>query len=315
MAKEIQAHDTNTSMVKAALAEVDAGSDIALKVKVLCSPVCNLVGKIVRIITEDSVVVKEVELTEFDGTVNETDEFVVNAPANPGGCQWAVVFPAQEKEGILHEESSAPFSFIVMPHATSVEVWDVPSPVAFGDEFRIKVGVKCSAECKLTGEKIEVYDDEGAKVATSTLGEVPWSNATAQSCAEVGLKAPSVEGRYRWTVKFPKPDLKLPHEGASCTFAFGAASHPEHVVTVEVIDDDTKAPVKNALVLVRTHVYRGITYRSYTDDSGVAKLSVPKDEYQLCASGGGKEALEPMVRVDSDVTVKVELAVREPDWG
>jgi hypothetical protein len=314
MTGETQAHETSTSVVKSALAEVDAGTDIALEVRLSCSSACDLRGSIVRIVGEDTAVAKEVELTEFDGGVNETDEFVVKAPIKPGEYTWTAVFPAQEKEGVLHEESSAPFPFIVKPHATSITVWDVPSPIAMGDEFRIKVGVKCSAACKLTGEEVEIYDHEGAKVATGRLGDVPSSGASQLYCAEVELEAPSIESRYRWTVKFPEPDLEVPHEQASCTFAFGTARQSEHVVTIEVIDKDTKTPIKNADVLLRPHKYRGSAYRSRTDDGGVARVSVPKGDYQLYVSGDGKDTFQPAVQVASDVTIKAELLVREREW-
>jgi len=309
---EVKAHETSTSMVKAAPAELDAGTDIALKVKVSCPSACDLRGRMVKIIAQDAVV-KEIELVTFDGTGNETDEFAVKAPIKPGGYTWTAVFPAQEKEGILHEESSTPFSFIVKPHATSIAVWDVQSPIAFNDQFKIKVGVKCSAGCKLTDKRIEIYDQEGGKVATGTLGDVPWPATSALYWAEVELKAPSVEGYYTWEVKFPKPDLELPHEEASCTFAFGTARQPEHVVTVEVIDKNTKTPIKNAHVLL--HPHSGYPYRGYTDEGGVAKLEVPKGEYELYASKGNDyETFQTTVEVASDVTIKAELLVREREW-
>jgi hypothetical protein len=310
---KVQAHETSTSMVKAALAELNAGTDIALKVKVSCSLACDLRGKTVNIIAQDAAVVaKEIELTEFDGTGNETGEFVVQSPIEPGEYTWTAVFPAQEKEGVLHEESSAPFSFVVKPHATSIAVSGVPSPIALGDEFRIKVGVKCSAECELTGEEIEIYDHQGAKVATGTLGDVPWSGATALSGAEVELEAPSLEGRYRWTAKFPKPGLELAHEEASCTFAFGTARQPDHVVTIEVIDKDIKTPVKNAQVFLRPRLYKGSAYRNCTDEGGMARVSVPTGDYQLYVKGDGKDTFLPTVKVASDVTIKAELATKKP---
>ena len=90
----------------------------------------------------------------------------------PGMLWNSKLLQAQEKEGILHEANSAPFSFIVKRHATSLKVLDAHDPVAFGDEFKIKVGVRCSAECQLTGTQIEVYNHEGAQVAMATLGNV-----------------------------------------------------------------------------------------------------------------------------------------------
>jgi hypothetical protein len=298
--EEIQAHKTRASMAKAGLAELDAGSAMALKVRIACSSACDLRGTIVKIITQDATVVEKIELVSFDEAANETDEFVVKAPTKPGKYTWTAVFAAQEKQGLLHEESSATFSFIVKPHTTSIAVWDVPSPIAFGHEFRIKVGVNCSAECRLTNQKIEIYDHEGVQVATGTLGASPWSATGALYWAEVELKAPGTAGLYTWTVKFPQPDLELAHEGAAYTFAFLTASPPEHVVTVEVIDQDAKTPIKDAYVLL--HPYRG-----YSDECGVTKLYVPKGKYELQVLRHHYKDLQTTVEVASDLAVKAEL--------
>jgi hypothetical protein len=294
-------------MVQGAPAEVEAGADIAFKVKVSCSSACDLRGKRVTITTGEAALVKETELSDFDGTVTETGELVVKAPATSGEYTWMAVFPAQENKGVSHEESTAPFSFVVKPHATSIAVWGVPSPIPFGDEFKIKAGVRCAAECKLTGTLVEIYDHQGAPVATSTLGDAPWPGTVALYCAEVGLKAPGAEGFYTWEVKFPKPDSGLPHEGASFTFGFATAKPPEHVVTVEVVEKDTTAPIKNADILLHP-------YRSSTDESGVARVSVPKGEYNVWVSKEDQyETFHTTVNVASDVAIKAELSVAPPD--
>ena len=259
---------------------------------------------------------------------SETDQFVVKAPVKPGVYEWAAVFLAQEQEGLLHEGSSVAFSFVVKRHATSIAVWDVPSPIAFDARFGLKAGVKCHAECKLTGNEVEIYDHEGAKVATGTLGDLPWPGSTGLFWADVELKAPSIEGFYGWTVKFPKPHSDLPHEEASHNFGFTTARSPEHVVTVEVIDKHTKAPIRNAHVLL--HPHSGYPYRDRTDECGVAKVAVPTGEYELWVSKDRVEdpkgehnpwlskfrydTLETTVEVASDVTIKAELLVR-PHMG
>jgi len=300
-------------MAKAARAELDAGIDMVLKVRLSCSSACDLRGKTVEIIAQDAVM-KVIELVAFDGTANETDEFVLKSPIVPGEYMWTAVFPAQEKNGILHEESSTAFSFVIKPHATSIAVWDIPSPIALGDEFKIKVGVQCSAECQLAGTEIAVYDHEGTRVATGTVGDVPWSGATALSGVEVELEAPRMEGRYRWTVKFPNPDLEILHEGASCTFAFGTARQLEHMVMVKVRDKDTKAPVENAHVHLRPHLYRGSAYKGCTDDRGAARVRVPRGDYQLYVSSDTKDAVMSTVAVDGDLTVEAELVPKKPWW-
>ncbi len=190
MTGKIKAHETSVSMVKAAPVELYAGSNIMLKVVVACPFNCNLQGGQVRIFDNSGAVVEQIKLLPFDGIVNETDEFSVRVPTQPGEYTWTTVFMAQGKEGILHEESSTPFSFSVKPHVTSIQVWDVPSPIVLNAAFRVKIGVQCSGGCDLTGKEIEIRDYEGVMVATRLLGDVPWSTAAAQSCAEVELKRP-----------------------------------------------------------------------------------------------------------------------------
>ena len=302
-AEEVKVHNISLSMVKTPPAEVDAGTFIALQGRVSCPSACDLRGKIVRIITQDAVVAKEIRLVTFDGTAYETDPIVIKSPTEPGVYTWTAVFPAQEKEGVLHEEGSAPFTFTVKPHhATSMAIWDVPSPIAFGDEFRIKVGVKCSAECNLAGKEVEIYGQEGTRVATGTLSDVPYSDTVDLYWTEIELKAPGTEGYYRWQAKFPEPDLEFQHEEASHPFGFITGKPPEHVVTIEVIDKDTKTPIKNADVLL--HPYRG-----YTNDYGVAKVEVPKGNYELYVSKNKYQIFQTTVEVANDVAVKVELLV------
>jgi hypothetical protein len=302
--EEVKAHETSTSIVKAAPAEVHAGTDIALKVKVSCPSACDLRGKILKITAQDGAVAEGIGLVSFDGTANETDEFVVKAPTEPREYTWAVAFPAQEKEGILHEQSSAPFSFTVKPHGTSIAVWDVPSPIAFNDMFKIKVGVKCCAECNLADKKIVVYNQEGKKVATGALGGVPWRRTSALYWAEVELEAPGVEGYYRWRAEFPKPEVELPHDEASYDFGFATARAPEHVVTVEVTDKRTKTPIKGAPVALH---WSGTPYRNRTDDAGVARISVPKGDYKLYVSAHDYKDFQTTAEVAKDITVKAAL--------
>ena len=146
MTREAQAHQTSVTLVMAPPTELFAGTDMTFKVRVSCPSNCSLQGDIVRIATEAGDAVAVVELVSFDGATNETDDFVVKAPLKPGEYTWRAIFASQEMAGILHEESSAPYSFVVKPHTTSMAVWDVPSPIAFSGKFKIKVGVRCSAE-------------------------------------------------------------------------------------------------------------------------------------------------------------------------
>ena len=120
----------------------------------------------------------------------------------------------------------------------------------------------------------------GGALVMAALGQP--SDTEGSSTVTVGLRAPSVEGRYRWTVKYLAPDLEVPHEEARSTFAFAAAARPEHVVTVEALTKEGREPIPEARLVLRPHVYQGSRYSSRTDETGVARVHVPKGE--ACAN-------------------------------
>lgn len=302
-------HKTNTWMVKETPAEVPVGGEMALKVRAACSLGCDLRGQMVAITAQDAICAREIELTEWDGAAAETDEFVVKVPAQTGDYLWTAQFPACRQQEVDHEESCAPFSFRARPHITSIAAWDMPSPIVLDARFKIKVGVSCSAGCKLTGQKVDVYDHQRARVATGTLGDVPWSDTAALYWAEVELDAPGAEGYYEWGVKFPTPDLELAHQGATAAFAFGTARPPAHLVTVEVIDSDTGDPVRRVQVTLHS---TGAPYRADTDDNGVAKVTVPDGKYRLYVTRRGYRDPQMPVEVAGDLSLKVELVFAPP---
>lgn len=347
MTEKIQTHETTTFLVMAPPAELDAGSEMVLKVRVSCASGCKLDGKAVRIIDRDGALVKELELAspeephpdetlavkaapqEFasdvttpaeDTTkvVNETDEFVVKSPLKPGEYAWTALFPAQENKDVLHQESSASFSFVVKPHKTSMTVWDVPSPIVLGSKFKLKAGVLCSVGCKLTGKKVEIYDADGANVGAAALSQEPWSNAGPMYWAEVELQAPATHGVYDWNAKFsrPAPEVASPedleHEESSFRFAFATARAPDHAVKLQVIDKEQKTPVANADVALFPE--GGFPYRTRTDGSGMATLSVSKGHYEISVALMDYKNFKTTAQVDDDVTVQAEI-VYEPDLG
>jgi hypothetical protein len=307
VAEEGRSHETTTSVIETFPPEVEARAEAALQAEVSCPDSCDLRHGILRIVLQDGGVVKEVELAQFDGRVNLTDQVSVKAPYRPGVHTWRAVFPAQGKEGHFHEESSTSFSFMVKPHSTSMAVWAVPSPLAVNSKFRVKVGVKCAAECNLAGKEVRVYGERGAKVATGFLGRVPLPGTSALYWTELELEAPGIEGYYSWRVRFLKPDLVLPHEGASCKFGFTTAPRPEHLVTVEVTDKNTNSSVKKANLLLRPQ--SGYPYRACSDAAGVGRLEVPRGEYTLIISKGSDYGVfKATFEVNGDVNLKAELA-------
>jgi len=288
--------------VEASPSEVDAGADLTLKGKVACSPAGDLRGESLRIMDQDGALVVSVELGEFDGETNETGEFVVKAPIRPAAYTWLAVCPACTTTGVSREETSAPFSFTVKPHSTSVVVWDVPSTIECGEKFSVKLGVKCSSECRPDGWTVEVRDHDGKKQATPTLSGEPWPGTAALYYTEVDLSAPDTEGLHAWEAKAPLDGLDVPHAECTARFDVRVVPTPECLLTVVAIDMESQTPVKGAKVVVHP-------YRAFTDEHGVAEVRVPEGEYRLFVSGKKYFPFRSDVEIKTDLTVRAELAV------
>jgi len=282
--------------------EVDAGADMTLNGKVSCSPAADLRGSKLLIKDQDGAVAASIELTEFDGETNETREFVMKAPLRPGAYTWLAVCAADAEAGISHEDTAAPFSFTVEPHSTRVVVWDTPSAVQGGEKFSIKLGVKCSSECRPDGWVLEVRDHDRNKLATATLSGDPRPGTTALYHAEVDLQAPDTEGLYAWEAKVPAAGLDIPHTECIVSFGVRVVRAPECLLTVVAVDMDRQTPVRGATVVVHP-------YRTSTDERGVAAVRVPKGAYRLFVSGRKYLPFRSDGEAEADVTIKAELAL------
>ena len=282
--------------------EVDAGANMTMKGKVLCTPARDLRGRTFLIKDQDGALAQSTELTEFDGETNETSELVLKAPVRPGAYTWLAVCPAHTEAGTSHEETLAPFSFTVKQHSTRVVVWDVPSAIECGEKFSIRLGVKCSSECRPDGWAVEVRDHDGKTQATATLGDEPWPGTVALYSTEVNLRAPDTEGLYAWEAKAPAAGLEIPHTECIARFGVRVEPTPECILTVLAIDMESQAPVKGAKVVVHP-------YRVSTDEHGVAEVRVPKGAYRLFVSGGNYFPFRSDGEVKADMTIRAELAL------
>ena len=97
---EPQSHPTSVALSRAPAAEIDAGTEIVLKVRVSCPYGCDLREWVINVLTTDGVVVGGSRLAEFADHVNETTEFAFMAPDEVGEYSWTVVFPKQQAEAL-----------------------------------------------------------------------------------------------------------------------------------------------------------------------------------------------------------------------
>jgi hypothetical protein len=303
-AKAVSTQGERTCTVEVAPSEVDAGAELTVTVRASCPQECDLTGQSVSIRDRDDteLACAKLELLE-DGALGAA--LALRAPVEVGEHIGRAVLVAQEKDGVRHDESASAFSFTAMPHAASVNVWGLPSVIPAGERFSFKVGIKCSAGCKLAGRALSITDHDGAQVAAAKLCDNVWPGTGALYFAEVEAQAPRTPGDFTCQVTAPAFEQSVPHAAGSCCFVVRVVAPPDHEVTVEAFDGDTQTPIKGAHVLLHP-------YRALTDERGVAKVKVAKGRYTLFVSGFNYIGHERIIDVMSDVTARAELAV-EPE--
>jgi hypothetical protein len=293
MTADLRAHATTIEVIGPVPPEVAAGADFVLKVKVSCASGCELEGMPVKVTAADGAAVAS-------AVCDETADIMLKAPRRAGEATWSVACGPHESAGILHEEKTVPVPINIIPHATSLAVWAIPSPVVMGEKFEIKVGAKSSAGVVLAGGTIEVCDEADVVVARGRLGETPLPGTRALYWSEITLLAPVREGMCVWSVKFAPADLDLPHEQASSTFSVPIVRPPQHRLTIKVIEKDTAAPIADAQLRLGA-------YRAATDRSGLAEVDMPGGVYDLSVWKVGYEAPGRTVELNGNVTVEVEV--------
>jgi len=303
--EEVRPHPTTVALSRAPAAEVDAGTEIVLKVKVSCPHGCDLRERAIDVVSPDGAVVGSSRLVEFSNNVNETTEFAFIAPEEVGEHSWTVVFP-KHHEDLVHQEGVLPIAVRTLAHDTSLAVWGVPSPLVMEHPFRIQVGATCSSGCDLSGKEIQILDEAGASIAHATLGDTPWDGTRALYWTDVDLVAPAREGPTTRSIAFSPTELRLPHGGASARFGFETVKPPQHSVAVKVVQKDAGTPVEDAQVRL------GV-YFAYSDSNGVAKVAMPEGTYSLDVFKTGFEAPARVLDVCGDVTVEVEVVVIPPE--
>jgi hypothetical protein len=263
---------------------------------------CNLQGKKIAVLGQDGSELAETGLGDFIGNGKITGEFRVQTPVELGEMAWQAFFPSCEEGNTRHEESQVRFSFQVLPHETSLAVWDAPSPAILAGESSLKVGVKCSAGCNLAGENIKIQDHEGKVVATGVLAESPWPGSQGLYWREISFQAPRQEGYYSWKAQFHEPRQALPHQGALLPFGFQTARQPEYRLSIEVLDSETKVPIADAFVAANT-------FRTYTDAHGRAILEITGGIYEIYVWRDGYLAWETALEVSADTEIQAKVSV------
>ena len=86
---EPQRHPTSVALSRPPATEVDAGTDVTLKVKVFCPSGCDLRGSTINVTAPDGLVVATSELVEHAEHANETAEFTFKTMFVPASTSAA----------------------------------------------------------------------------------------------------------------------------------------------------------------------------------------------------------------------------------
>ena len=231
-----------------------------------------------------------------DGTI----PFSLLSPATAGEHRWRLTIASAANPKGGHCEGTLAFTFASIPHATSLAVWDTPSPAIRGKKFTVKVAAKCTSACVLASESVEIRDEAGKLVSSAPLGDAAWNETAGLYWTDVVLTAPRTLKLHEWTVRFAPARHSLPHANAEARFTFMTVKEPAHRVTVSVIDKKTKAPIPGAQIRLGT-------YRAVTGENGSAKLDVAKGEFPLVVTSNGYEVPERSLAVAKDMRIKLAV--------
>ena len=285
--------------------EVDAGTDVTLKIGVVGPREPDLSRTSVRIRDADEAELAQAELKKAEGEGYESDDIVLTVPSVAGEYVYRGVLVTTDKDGSLHEQSSTELHLAVKPHEVRLNVWDVPSAIVAGEHFKFLVGIKCSAGCHLAGQEFGVFDGEGCQHVAANLGHDIWPGTDALYFAEVEAVAP-IAGDQLWEVRTDAWCSDLPHAAGSFGMSVRVVSPPDCEVTIEVVDREKQTPIKGARVVMHP-------YRATTDENGIAKLKVTKSRYDVLISGSKYVPVSTTLEVMADVNTRAELD-EDPPW-
>jgi len=301
-----------TVMTVEDVAEVAAGAEFVLTVRVSCPAGCDLSGIPIELMAPDDATATVPpprlppagggeEGNEGAADIAVARRIALKAPLRVGEHVWRLSCAAHKTGGWHHDAGLLRVPVRVRPHETSLAVWAIPSPVVTSRPFAIKVGAKSAAGCDLTGMPIAVRDPAGVMLAGGVLGDTPWPGTSSLYWTELTLIAPAEAGMFSWSVELAAADLALPHQGSSSRFSIAIVDPPEHRLTIKVVAQETASPVENAQVRLGA-------YRATTDGSGLAQLMVPKGAYDLDVWKSGYDAPTASIVIDADRTVEIAIA-------
>lgn len=276
-----------------------AGAPIGVAVEAACSAGCDLDGATVSLVTETARV-GSARLRRSEEGRKTTAMITASAPNEAGRHDWTVRVETAAQQQSSHATESHIFVSVV-PHPTSVAVWDTPPAVVAGRLVNVKVGVKCLAGCAMSQRIVVLVNQSAAIVATGTTGPDLWPGTESLYFCELCAVAPDGPGLIQWRAQLVAEHPGPAHEEVSAVFGFRVLPTPDYRITVLVCD------AENGYALDDVEVRCGPLVAS-SDATGRAMFEVTRGEYQVTIRKDGFEAAPETVEAVSDVDVRIAAA-------
>jgi hypothetical protein len=242
----------------------------------------------------------EVELSAFNGVENETEEFTVKTGTSPGTYSWTATYLDATEGKPSHAETTSSVEVDYRPHALSLAVWDIPTPVGEGEAITLKVGAKCNNDCLLAGTVLSVRDGQDGPLTDVTLGTEPWAGSKALYWAEATFEAPTKTGAHTYHVR---SDSQGDHAASQTSFSFFVVQKPSCTLSITLKDQATAAPIPSAYASL--HPYTAIT-----DENGLASVPAVPGEGKLNMGAEGYELRQLDIVVTGDAALTLTLTAK-----
>lgn len=231
-----------------------------------------------------------------DDGAPHVEPVAVLAPVEPGVHDWTARLDPPLDDG----PDGHPLRLTVGLHRPAVSLFQLPRGVARGDDFTLRVGIKCPFGCDPAGWEFEILDETGTQRAAGSVGQEPWPGTEGVCHAEVTLKAPDSDGWTDWRVRAVARDTPCGHAAHAVPLRVHVTPPADLRLTVRARDGETGAPVAGLKVVAHPH-------DAQTDAEGVAVLDLPRGSYRLFVSGRRYFPMRRDVVLDGDTELGVEM--------
>ena len=302
--QEGNAAETPTLTIDLAPPAVGAGSRMVLTGTVTGAAGYDLRGQQLHVLDTEGTRRGEVLFEIYDGQVSQTAGLEIDAPVEPGEYHWLAIMTEATDDDEPREVARVSFGFEVIPHSTSIVVWDVPPAIEVGQKLCLKLGIKSASGIPAAGARFSITREDGEEIATGIIGNDTWPGTDGLHYAEVEFAAPETEGRHAFRVVAGMEEFPLPHKAGSAEFRLNCMPVAKHLVAVTVLNSEDDSPLEGARI--QMHPYKGMT-----DRNGRAEIRVAGGKYTVLASAREFAAGQAEIDVDGNMDQTLRL-VPEP---